>query len=88
MEGLQLVIWMLLSVALWWLHCVLSGRRGVRRVCDGGRKGVRDWHGALYNAFNRGREAARWQVHYSWGIPGGNRHGERIKSERIRTESS
>lgn len=57
---LQLVIWMLLSVAIWWLDCVLSGRRGMRRMRDSGRESVRDGHSALHNAFNGWGQATGW----------------------------
>lgn len=45
----------------------------MRRVCDSGREGVRDGHGAGHDAFNGRREATSWQAHNSWGIPRGQR---------------
>lgn len=49
------------------------------RVCDCGREGVRDGHGAGHDAFDRRREATSWQAHHAWGIPGGQ--SETHKSE-------
>lgn len=66
---LQLVIWVLLSVALWWLDCVLSGGWRMWRVCDSRWKGVCDGHSAGHDAFNGWWEATSWQVNYSWGVP-------------------
>ena len=68
---LQLVIRMLLSVALWWLYCVLSRRWSMGRMCDSGREGVCDGQGAGHNAFNWRREPPCWQTDNPGGIPGG-----------------
>lgn len=49
----------------------------MRRVYDSGLEVVGHGHSVGNDAFNRGRKAASWQVHHSWGIPEGGREREK-----------